>query len=245
MISLKEALKALGRGGGALSADALLDLINSTLAQRPQAIAEIVADLSEAYYGGALEPQIFAQLMDYARGTAKAHEASGTSHLHAAKAAVLQLIEDARGPLPPPFVMQFLLQDWRRYIAIVRHKWGEESEKWRDAQEATAEVLWSVAPKSTNEERTQLAGSLNTILAKLRRVMVSAGADLATQAAFLDQLARLHLSLVTPPRSARLEIAPPPSDDPGSTTIRIDVNDPRYRDLLDLLQSADIDQIDL
>ncbi|MGQ0658851.1 MAG: DUF1631 family protein [Chromatiales bacterium] len=247
VINLKAALKALGRGGGALSADALLQSIDGALAQRPEALPEIIAELSEAYYGGALEPQTFAQLMDYARNSARAHEATGVSHLHAAKAAVLQLIEDARGPLPPPFVMQFLLHDWRRYLALVRHRCGESSEEWREAQEATAEVLWSVAPKPTNDERTQLAGSLNAIVSKLKRVMVSAGTDPATHAGFLDELARLHLSLVTPPRSARNSVAVPASesDEPGSTTVRIDVHDPRYRELLDLLQSADVDQIEL
>ena len=58
-------------------------------------------------------------------------------------------IEASGGPLPPAFIVQFLLGDWRHYLTSTLNACGEDSEEARATMETTALLLWSARPVPT------------------------------------------------------------------------------------------------
>lgn len=175
--------------------------------------------------------------------------------VQAAGAAIRKAIEATQGPLPPAFVVEFLLSHWRRYLALTHRDAGPASEAWKAAVTATERLLWSVAPKATADDRNALSAALNPLLVSLRRGLDVAAMDEATRAAFLRQLADWHLSLIsqasTPGSATQAAVAPlsPPASDaddaPLSDTISLDVNDPRYAKLLDMLQGGEVEEVNI
>ena len=55
------------------------------------------------------------------------------SPLEAANNVIRNAIEAANGPLPPSFVVEFLLTHWRQYLAAIHRVHGEASQEWKDA----------------------------------------------------------------------------------------------------------------
>jgi len=125
MAKLKVALRALGRGE--LKGEVVVDRIGKLLAREPALLQRVLSELLDAYVNGAIEAQTFVKLKSHASRCAGASETLGSRHARAATAAIRQLIEAARGPLPPVFVLQFLLYDWRQSLAVVHREYGEAS----------------------------------------------------------------------------------------------------------------------
>lgn len=176
----------------------------------------------------------------------------------AATAVIDRAIENAEGPLPPPFLVEFLLGPWRRFLAAIYHDEGPGSRDWELARHATELLLWSIAPKATEAEKTALGNALKALVEAVRRAMDVAGWDSGAQSAFLRQLREWHLQLIkretpAPPPDA----TPPPlgevSRQPGSPgapadladTVHLDVTDPHYRAYLDMLNHAIMEKIEL
>ena len=252
MSSLREELAAFARGE--TRSVNLMERLRRTLAHKPEALQQIILELQEAYANGLIPAHTVVKLKAHAREAATASEAISTGHLRAASTAIRWCIESGGGPLPPLFVMELLLYEWRRFLAIVHRDYGDSSEQWRNAMTATRQLLWSVAPKATDNERKDLSAALDRIVASVKDALIAARSDPSTQATFLRQLADCHLSLVS---SGRLGHQPGDAQAAGSDketgrrgvrlgdTIEMNVHDPRYRDLADLLESNNVDQIEM
>src|SRR5690554_5211680 len=122
-----------------------------------------------------------------------------STYFKAATDSIRRHIEAAHGPLPPGFLVQFLLEDWRRYLAMVHRDHGEHSAEWREANRLTERLLWSIAPKETPEERAELVRSLEPLLSGLRRGMEVSGMDDERRAEFLRLLESVHIVRINPP----------------------------------------------
>ena len=164
--------------------------------------------------------------------------------IQAASAAIRAAIERTDGPLPPTFLVEFLLRHWRVYLARLHAQHGAKSMLWHDAVALTQQLLWSVSPKVTNAERAALASALKSLLEGVRE-----GARIATvadevQRVFFDDLSRWHLWLINPisnpmPAAAATQKS---ALDLGAT-LRLDTVDPRYRKIMDYLESDNIEEI--
>ena len=154
--------------------------------------------------------------------------------VQAAGAAIRQAIANGDGPLPPKFVVEFLLQEWRRYLALTHHRHGPESAAWRAAVEATLRLIVSVQPVTSPAQRSKLMQSLPQLVADIKAGTAAARTPDAVRDAFLAQMRELHLVLIEPPKRGNAAPEPDLSD-----TISMDVRDPRYRALLDKLDGAD------
>ena len=161
--------------------------------------------------------------------------------VHAAREAIKTAIDRANGPLPPPFLTRFLLDHWLRYLAITHRGEGESSPAWAEAVKATDLLLWSITPKATKEDKRALTEQLEPLLANLHVGMAGAGADQQAQEAFLSQLKDWHLKLITQP-AGKAQPAKDAANNPDST-LQIDLNDPKYKELLELLSNARLEKI--
>lgn len=166
------------------------------------------------------------------------------SSLEAANNVIRNAIEAANGPLPPSFVVEFLLTRWRQYLAAVHRAHGDASQQWKDAIAVSDQLVWSVAPKATEQERMELGRSLERLVAAVKEGMVVAGCDRDARAQFLTRLSECHLQLVAPPKS----------EDGGKTaaaeldlnqTVQLRPEDLRRRELLDMLDHAYVQHIEV
>ncbi|MGD9600910.1 MAG: DUF1631 family protein [Gammaproteobacteria bacterium] len=154
--------------------------------------------------------------------------------IKAASAVIRQAIADADGPLPPHFLVEFLLSQWRRVLALTHHRVGPDDPAWRGAVDTTNRLLMSVLPVTSVEQRTALSKSLPQLIRDIKQGAQLGNIDPVAMDLFLKQLGELHLAKLDPRR---------PLDKPYATdlsdTIAMDVRDPRYRALLDRLDGAD------
>jgi hypothetical protein len=167
------------------------------------------------------------------------------SSLQAANLVIKNAIEGASGPLPPAFLVKFLLDYWRQYLARVHQKFGEASQEWHKAIADSELLLWSVAPKLTAEERQNLGKSLEGLVLSIKNGMIVAGSDSGTQRDFLRQLSEWHLTLLSNRKhSDSSGEAESDAFDPNET-VQLRAEDMRHRELLDLLDNAYIQHIEV
>ena len=159
---------------------------------------------------------------------------AGAEDIRAAATVIRQAIADADGPLPPSFLMSFMLRDWRRYLAYVHRRAGPRSIIWRNAGELTARIVASTVPLPSREARDELVRALPKLVHEVKTGMALAGMTSAQRDAFLLQLRAHHLSLLSAPLDPGLSERPDLSQ-----TVAMDVVDPRYRALLDQLDGLD------
>jgi hypothetical protein len=166
------------------------------------------------------------------------------SSLQAANAVIKSAIENASGPLPPSFLVKFLLDYWRQYLALVHSRHGENSREWIDAIADSELLLWSVAPKLTDEERLSLGKSLEGLVSSIKRGMTVVGSDNDAQREFLRQLSEWHLDLITRSRKGSGPNPEAPDFDPNQT-VQLRAEDLRHRELLDMLDHAYVQHIEV
>lgn len=156
-------------------------------------------------------------------------------------------IQASGGPLPPAFVVQFLLGDWCKYLTLTLDSYGEDSDEVRSAMETTALLLWSVRPVPTEEEKAELVERAPELIAGLKEGMASAGIGREVQEAFLLQLRDWHVDLMA--RRKGYEAAgrafDPTRKPGGDDTIQLDAQDIRSRELMDMLDHAEAEYIEL
>jgi Protein of unknown function (DUF1631) len=152
----------------------------------------------------------------------------------AASAAIRKAIADADGPLPPHFLVEYLMSQWRRYLVLVHHEHGADSAEWRAAVDTTRRLLLSVLPVTSVEQRQALGKSLPSLIADLKKGATIGLIDPTARDIFLKQLGDFHFTKLDPKRPLD-----PVHPNDLSDTISMDVRDPRYRALLDKLDGAD------
>ncbi|MGE0384776.1 MAG: DUF1631 family protein [Gammaproteobacteria bacterium] len=159
----------------------------------------------------------------------------------AASAAVRSAILHGDGPLPPAFVIEFLLRAWRDYLALTHSAQGENSDDWHAAIRTAEDLLRSVRPMASARELGELCASVRSLIAELRKGMRIACVPVDRQAAWLQRLGELHLSLMrqapAEPRAA--------SDADYLDTINMEMTDPRYQRFLQMIGGAQFERIEM
>lgn len=166
--------------------------------------------------------------------TESSNPVSYKADIVAAGAAIREAIADADGPLPPYFLVDFLLSQWRRYLALVHHDQGPASATWANAVDATRRLLLSVLPVTSIEQRQALAKSVPKLIADIKKGARDGNIEPAALDIFLKQLGDFHFIKLDPKRPLD-----PTNPNDLSDTISMDVRDPRYRALLDQLDGRD------
>lgn len=168
-----------------------------------------------------------------------------SQNVQVATDAIRNAIERIQGPLPPPFVVEFLMRHWRRYLVAILAENRPGGEDWLGALSAMEWLLWSVAPKSP-DDRSKLLRELRGGLDALRAGMRAIGTEDALVEPFFVQLEAHHRTLLHPARDAAAAATGGAEEEGvGTSTVQLDIHDPRYRRIMDLLNEADVENIDM
>ena len=156
-----------------------------------------------------------------------------TENVRAAGSAIRRAIAETEGPLPPAFLMEFLLSDWRRYLVRVHQEFGADSEEWKNAIDVTNRLILSVLPVEDGAARAVLVKGLLRLVADVRLGIAVSGMAVDAREDFLRELQAVHLLLINTPKASIV------GDVDLSQTFALNTRDPRYRALLDKLDGLD------
>jgi hypothetical protein len=160
-----------------------------------------------------------------------------------AQAEIKVRIRGAQVPLP---VLKFLVQEWVKYLIVVNVKSGENSEEWKTALKTIEQLVWSVEPRETHEERRALVAVLPELLKRLAAGAQLGGVDEAVRTQFFTELRKLHSAVIaraSAGRPARADgdgqpEAAPAADAEPSALAQVDETEPMPAQSLPLLVPA-------
>lgn len=112
----------------------------------------------------------------------------------------------------PDFVTEFLLRNWSEVLLKVYIHDGEDSPAWINGIGLVDNLIWSLTPKTTKEDRRKLIELLPRLLIELKAGMKKSGMDEHTRKRFLDQLADCHANAVKPVSAKTAANAPASTD---------------------------------
>ncbi len=98
----------------------------------------------------------------------------------------------------PNFLASFLRQNWERTLSHVHMHDGEESEAWGSAVTTLEDLVWSIQPKKSPEDRRHLVALLPSLLKRLSAGMHSQGWQPADRESFMANLVEAHAAAVKP-----------------------------------------------
>jgi hypothetical protein len=112
-------------------------------------------------------------------------------------------------PLPGP-VLEFIVQQWLKLMMLIYVRRGTASEAWQHAIEAMDQLIWSVQPKDTSEDRRKLAAIVPPLLKRLAAGMDVAGIEHEVREFFFAELMKTHTKIMSEPLRGKGD-APLPS----------------------------------
>lgn len=112
----------------------------------------------------------------------------------AARREVLRRIE-AQGAVPRA-VREMLEDGWAHALARVRSREGPGSAAWFNLLKAMDDLLWSVQPKMSTDERKRLMGVLPALIAELQEGMILGQWSSDRRDLFLSALVDFHAEAV-------------------------------------------------
>ena len=116
----------------------------------------------------------------------------------------------AAAPLPGP-VLEFLVEQWLKLMLIIHVKRGPASEAWSHAIEAMDQLIWSVQPKDTSEERRKLATIVPPLLKRIAAGLQAAGIEHEIREFFFAELMKAHTQIMSAPLKGKGEAPHPPA----------------------------------
>ncbi len=94
-------------------------------------------------------------------------------------------------------VQEFLSEHWKTLLMMTFLMEGDESDAWISGVETMDNLIWSIAPKKTQEERKQLVAALPSLLESLQQGMNLVEMPLEEKERFFSRLARCHSEAVS------------------------------------------------
>jgi len=98
----------------------------------------------------------------------------------------------------PRFLAQFLREKWQAALEAVYLRDGDESEPWSSGVATLEDLVWSVQPKKTPEDRKHLVALLPSLLKRLAAGAPPAIWSPGEREAFMANLVEAHAAAVKP-----------------------------------------------
>ena len=98
----------------------------------------------------------------------------------------------------PNFLATFLRQKWQGTLEHVYLAQGEESDSWESGVTTLEDLVWSVQPKRSPEDRRHLVALLPSLLKRLSAGMQSRGWAADERESFMANLVEAHAAAVKP-----------------------------------------------
>ena len=102
----------------------------------------------------------------------------------------------------PNFLATFLRVHWQAALENVYMQQGEESEAWGQAVATLEDLVWSVQPKKTNEDRRHLVALLPSLLKRMSAGMQNVSWPPEDRERFMSNLVEAHAAAVKPALAA-------------------------------------------
>ncbi len=102
----------------------------------------------------------------------------------------------------PNFLGAFLREKWIGTLVQMQLQGGEESEAWGSALATLDDLVWSVQPKRTTEERKKLVATLPNLLKRLHGGLQNVGWQADEREQFMSNLVEAHAAAVKPSLAA-------------------------------------------
>ena len=99
-------------------------------------------------------------------------------------------------PLPGA-VLEFLIEQWLKLLILIHVRRGTTSDAWTKAIETMDQLIWSVQPKQSSEERRQLAAAVPPLLKRVTAGLKAAQVEDDIRGHFFDELMTLHTERLT------------------------------------------------
>ncbi|MFN0315821.1 MAG: DUF1631 domain-containing protein [Burkholderiales bacterium] len=96
----------------------------------------------------------------------------------------------------PQAVLKFLAEEWIKLLVMAHAKAGAESPAWKSAIETMDQLIWSVSPKPTSDERRKLGSLLPVLLKRVEKGMQIVGTQEEVRKKFLSKLMRCHTKVI-------------------------------------------------
>ncbi len=116
--------------------------------------------------------------------------------------------------VPAP-VRAMLLETWTQAFAAVQLAEGEGSPAWQELARTMDELLWSVEPKTTADERKRLVAMLPGMLAQIQRGLTRGVMNEAARDAFLGELVDCHALAIKAGLRGLVAVPEPPATAPA------------------------------
>lgn len=116
----------------------------------------------------------------------------------AAQAAVSARLQ-AQPSSPPGPVLEFIIEQWLQLMMLIHVKRGQLSDPWDRSIEVVDQLIWSVQPDKSPEDRRKLAGMVPVLLKGLTAGLQAAGIDDAVREQFFSELMRIHTAILSAP----------------------------------------------
>jgi len=108
----------------------------------------------------------------------------------------------------PLAVVEFLAQQWLKLLLLIYVKEGKDSQAWTDALALMDQLIWSVEPKNTLEERRDLAAMLPALVKQLAAGVKTAGIEDEVRVKFFAELMKYHTQAIGAPAQEAPSVAP-------------------------------------
>jgi hypothetical protein len=102
--------------------------------------------------------------------------------------------------MPGP-VLEFLVEQWLRLLLIAHVNSGRNGAQWKDAIEAMDQLIWSVEPMKTPEDRRKLAAAVPGLVRRLVAGMQAVGTDAQVRERFFGELMKYHTDALEPKKA--------------------------------------------
>jgi hypothetical protein len=117
----------------------------------------------------------------------------GQERLEAAKSTTLEEIEPrVSGEMNLDFVREFVTKHWKNLLFIICARQGKDSDAWKQAVATMDNLIWSVKPKHTLEERKRLVAMQPMLLSNLRSGMERLSVPATERDDFIAKLVHAH-----------------------------------------------------
>ena len=97
--------------------------------------------------------------------------------------------------VPRPIV-RFLALQWIKYLVVVHARDGKDSVTWKESVETMDELLASITPRATPEERRAIVKVIPGLLKRLKSGVAASGIEDAVSSAFFSELMRCHTEVI-------------------------------------------------
>ncbi len=120
--------------------------------------------------------------------TLQSNEQAALAHTIALESVQARLLDSEA----PEFIHLFLLGPWSTYLADLYQKGGVDGVSWNEALTTMDELLWSLAPKSTKEDKQKLVTLLPRLLKRIDEGIRASGQDKEERDRFFASLVKHH-----------------------------------------------------